>query len=108
MNKKNENLNIMDQKLKDLLEHADLRFRYGFSERTTTRILNILKNKSLRSYYADLSSLLPKMLYISAMIFIFILFSLYILTGEINLQALTGNGTPDENNFISYLIMYTK
>jgi len=83
----------------------EFRFREGFSDRTTQRLLNLLEKESLKNYYANLSKWFPRLITSMAAILIALLLSLYLGQGEVNPDTLIGVEKVDESNFISYLIM---
>lgn len=83
----------------------EFRFREGFSDRATQRLINLLEKESLKDYYASLSKWFPRLITGMVTILIMLLLSLYIGQGEVNPDTLIGVEKVDESNFISYLMM---
>jgi hypothetical protein len=87
-----------------LLQQGDFSFREGFPERTTARLENFLSSRPLRSFYASLSSLFPKVLYGSLIAISLTFLIIFLTTGEFSVDSFIGKEKVDDSNFISYLI----
>ncbi len=93
-----------EYRLQSLLQLTDLKFRDGFPQRTTSRLINLLENKVIVSYYASLSRFLPRVFYGSLIILAATLLLLFLLNGNLSPEVLMGKEPVNESNFISYLI----
>jgi hypothetical protein len=91
--------------LRALLRANEYRFRHGFSERTTTRLISIQNEEPFKEYYASLSLFFPRMAYSFLTLLALVVLIVFLIHGEVNDTVLTGIEKVDDSNFISYLLL---
>jgi hypothetical protein len=92
------------KKLESGLGTLEFRFREGFADRVTNKLVNLLEKDPMREFYYSLSSLLPKIAYSSILVLLLIILTVFFINGEIDHNVIMGAGKVDDSNFISYLI----
>ena len=92
------------KKLESTLGTIQYRFRDGFADRTTARLLRVI-NDPMREFYYSLSSLFPKIAYSSLALILLLIITIYAIHGGIDHSVLIGSERIDDSNFISYMIL---
>lgn len=92
------------KKLESRLGTIQYRFREGFADRTTARLLSVI-NDPVREFYYSLSSLFPKIAYSSLAVIVLVILTIYAIHGGMDHSVLVGTEKIDDSNFISYLIL---
>ncbi len=92
------------KKLEAGLGTVQFRFRNGFSDRVTSRLLTLMEKDPMREFYYSLSSLLPKIAYSSLVVLVLLMVTILVIHGQLDQTTLLGTEKIDDSNFISYLI----
>jgi hypothetical protein len=93
-------------KLREIIGSVDYQFKHGFANRVMTRIKQSKNGKSIDfSFVMDLNRIFTRVVITGVAAILLLLISIYLTTGSVSLDSLSGTESYSEDNVISYLLL---
>lgn len=93
-------------RLRELIGSGDYQFQYGFTDRVMNRLTKSKNGKSIEFNFArDLNRIFMRVAITGVAAIILLLLSIYLTTGSVSIDSLSGAESYSEDNVISYLLI---
>lgn len=93
-------------RLRELVGSGDYQFKYGFTDRVMNRVTTSKNGKSIEFIFTrDLNRIFRRVAITGVAAIILLLLSIYLTTGSVSLDSLSGAESYSEDNVISYLLI---
>lgn len=93
-------------RLRELVGSGDYQFKHGFTDRVMNRLTRSKNGKSIEFNFArDLNRIFMRVAITGVAAIVLLLLSIYLTTGSVSLDSLSGAENYSEDNVISYLLI---